>query len=778
MRLSRGCRLTFVTAGLAIAGLCAISIPILIHLLARQRRKPIEWAAMRFLIEAFRKHRRRLQLEQYILLATRCLILALLGVALARPILESAGLLKPGGSRAVYLVIDDGMTSAVQSADKQTAMSRHIKQAIDVVNTLGPGDAVGVVTAARPAQALLVPPSTDHGAVVSLLQSLKPRQSPTDFAGAFPYVRQAVDESKKSRQPTLVYLFSDFRNGSAALDAPLPQTHADATDDIRLLAVPPAAESAPNVQIVSIEPLRNVVLPGATDGSGQITVRLRRSGGTEAANAGADVTRVRLVGEGLPPVEPKVVQWQPGQTEADADFDLNYGSATDRQLAVTATIDDDSLNLDNQRHTILELRNQIRVLLVDRRSFGFEREIHRASAGQWIRRALEPLEKSPIQVVEAEPAAIDLADIRTAEVAIVPRPDLLNDSGWTILRQFVQQNGLLIIMPPAEVNVHQWTERFARDLNLPWRSALETVEYQDGSGLAEEQPGGEVLRLISSELAELARPVLVFRSLPLDGETISSGQAQTLLALANGSPMVVMGSPNQDLPISRSGDLAIEGADKAPNRDIAKSPNGLVLYMTVAPELSWTNLPTQPLMVPLFHEMIKQGLSLTRSSQRLQVGEQPNLARGPSARDVVGPSEQRISLDASGRTQQPLDQSGIYIVHDQSNQPIGKLAVNVDPVAGNTDVQSSAAVNTWLRNSGPWRTVDPANMSAAVGDASGGSPIAGTILALVLALVLAETLLARWFSHAYASDAAQSDQTGVKFGSTATMDLARRGAAA
>ena len=66
--------MTFVTAGLAIAGLLAVSIPILIHLLARQRRKPVEWAAMRFLIEAFRKHRRRLQLEQIILLAVRCLI--------------------------------------------------------------------------------------------------------------------------------------------------------------------------------------------------------------------------------------------------------------------------------------------------------------------------------------------------------------------------------------------------------------------------------------------------------------------------------------------------------------------------------------------------------------------------------------------------------------------------------------------------------------------------------------------------------------------------------
>jgi hypothetical protein len=209
--------------------------------------------------------------------------------------------------------------------------------------------------------------------------------------------------------------------------------------------------------------------------------------------------------------------------------------------------------------------------------------------------------------VETEPAAIDLADVRTADVAIVPRPDLLNDSGWSILRQFVQQNGLLIIMPPAEVNVHQWTEHFARDLNLPWRSSLEVAEYKDGIGLAEEQPGGEVLRLISSELAELARPVLVYRSLPLDSETISSGQAQTLLTLANGSPMVVMGSPVIDSAASqaRARDEASGGGGQTGDRDGGRAEDslarGLVLYMTVAPELSWTKLPTQPLMVPLFH---------------------------------------------------------------------------------------------------------------------------------------------------------------------------------
>ena len=106
--------MTFVTAGLAVAGLAAISIPILIHLLWRQRRRPVQWAAMKFLIEAWKRHRRRLQIEQILLLATRCLIVAVLGAALARPILEAAGVVDLGGSRTVLLVIDDGVASSAQ----------------------------------------------------------------------------------------------------------------------------------------------------------------------------------------------------------------------------------------------------------------------------------------------------------------------------------------------------------------------------------------------------------------------------------------------------------------------------------------------------------------------------------------------------------------------------------------------------------------------------------------------------------------------------------------
>src|SRR5215213_11112263 len=75
----------FATPAFALAGLALAAIPIIIHFLNRRRFKTVPWAAMEFLLRAMRKNRRRLRFEQWILLATRCLVLVLVATALARP---------------------------------------------------------------------------------------------------------------------------------------------------------------------------------------------------------------------------------------------------------------------------------------------------------------------------------------------------------------------------------------------------------------------------------------------------------------------------------------------------------------------------------------------------------------------------------------------------------------------------------------------------------------------------------------------------------------------
>ena len=721
--------MTFVTAGLAIAGLAAMAVPILIHLLSRQRRRPIQWAAMRFLLEALRKHRRRLQLQQLLLLAVRCLILALLGAALGRPFLEAAGLLDGVGSRVVYLVIDNGLASSVRTTTDgktRTALDASIDVAVSLVESLGAGDAVGIITAARPARGVVVPPSGDHRAIIELLRSLEPAESPTDFHAALPMLKRALEDLGPRGDRAVVYLLSDFRSGSARLEAVLPADLAGETISATLLAAPASRRSIANTQVVSIEPLRGLILSGGEDGTGQVSVRLARSGGELTR----DVTRVRLVGDGLPPIEPRVVRWEPGQAQAEVDFIVNLAGRGDGTLSLSAVIDDDALPADNARHTVLLSRNRVRGLLIDRRTFGADRDLGRLRAGPWLARALQPSERSPIELIEVDPAALDAVDLRGVDVALVVRPDLLDENGWSALAAYVRTGGLLLVSPPGDANVHPWTDQFVETLDLPWRIDLEVTELETPMPLASEQPVTELLRLISGELAELTKPVTINRILAVDA---TQTRAETVLALADGSPLVIAGSP-----------LRHETEDDASTGAGA----GLVIYLAVSPELAWTNLPAQPLMVPLVHELVKQGIGLIRTTRRYAVGERPALGFGSVAAALLDPYGKNISIGNGGRPDTPLSRAGLYGVLDHGRQRLASIAVNLDPMAGRTDPQDQAAVSEWLGRSGDWAVFDADDPTAALRIADSGAPLAGILLMAVLALIIIETALARWFSHA------------------------------
>ena len=74
----------FGSAGMLAWG-AAAALPILIHLWSRRKFCQERWAAMAFLLAALRKNARRIQVEQWLLLALRSLILVLFAIALADP---------------------------------------------------------------------------------------------------------------------------------------------------------------------------------------------------------------------------------------------------------------------------------------------------------------------------------------------------------------------------------------------------------------------------------------------------------------------------------------------------------------------------------------------------------------------------------------------------------------------------------------------------------------------------------------------------------------------
>ena len=180
----------------------------------------------------------------------------------------------------------------------------------------------------------------------------------------------------------------------------------------------------------------------------------------------------------------------------------------------------------------------------------------------------------------------------------------------------------------------------------------------------------------------------------------------------------------------------------------------MVVYLAASPELDWTNLPAKPLMVPLFQEIVRQGISLIREGRPTGAGEQPVLALGPAATSLVSPSGARIPIDQTGRPMRPLEEVGFYAIHDAAEQILGTLAVNIDPSAAGTDPQPSTIVSEWLAQSGPWSWLDRERIGAQLESSAGMSPLTGAALVAVIILLLLETLLARRTSHAQPSGAA------------------------
>jgi hypothetical protein len=716
--------MSFITPWLAAAGLFAMAIPLAIHLLFRQRRKPVMWGAMRLLQEAFRRHRSRLRLQQFMILALRCLAVAVLGAALAQPLLKSAGLLEGGSSRSVFLVIDDGIASSVTAAGGDTALERSIIEAKKVIESLSSGDSVGLILASHPARTVLSPPSADLAAVSRLLNTIEPSETRSDIDGALRQLASELAVAAKDSPAAAAYLFSEFRQGSAPLDEALAQEF-DAEDSrLHLFASPPSQSEASNVQIIEVKPLRAVILPGQTDGSGQVSVKLRRSGGA----LGREITQVRLGGESIRAIEPRTVHWDAGSAEAAVDFSVFFTESEDREVGLTATIDADPLSLDNQRHAVLESREQIRVTIVDLRRFGAEAPMESLSAGEWIRWALRPAETTPIDLVELEPAALDSRALRVTDAVVVSRPDLLTDQGWTDLREFLDRGGLIVLTPPGEARVHLWIDSMIQTLGLPWNIELEPRSTPEGEALAENQPGAATLRMVATDLEELCSPVRVYRRLNINA---AQTQADRVLLMRDGSPLVISGASRMR-----------EGETERPSR-------GQVTLIATAPELGWTNLPSKPLMVPLMQELVREGLGLIRSARSVAVGDRPVISggrAGQSTADLVGPTDEMIPVGQRGQVDRALTRSGVYRAIDAAGQIVGRLAVNITPAAARTDLQPSDAVLSWLGATGPWSYFDEADPIAPLRTADAAAPLSGYLLPILAFLAVGEAVLAGWWS--------------------------------
>jgi hypothetical protein len=202
----------FVTWGFFAAGAAAMSIPIIIHILNRRRFKIITWAAMEFLLRAMRKNRRRLRFEQWVLLATRCALVLLLGMALARPLgCENPAVALMGGRTGVSVFVIDNSYSTAYEVNRpggKTHLENAKRVAKELVDRAARDGGVALVVASQPARAVVLKPSFNPQDVKDAIDRIEQSYGGTDLPGALQLALQIAKESERQPDKSL-FLFTD-----------------------------------------------------------------------------------------------------------------------------------------------------------------------------------------------------------------------------------------------------------------------------------------------------------------------------------------------------------------------------------------------------------------------------------------------------------------------------------------------------------------------------------------------------------------------------------------
>lgn len=134
-----------------LAGLPLMALPILIHLINRQRHRTIRWAAMMFLLDAKRMARGMAKLRHWLILAMRTLAIGALIFSVARPLASGWLGLAVGGRPDVTIIVLDRSASMAQQElqSGQSKRSTGLRKLAELIKTLGAGTRIVLIESAE-----------------------------------------------------------------------------------------------------------------------------------------------------------------------------------------------------------------------------------------------------------------------------------------------------------------------------------------------------------------------------------------------------------------------------------------------------------------------------------------------------------------------------------------------------------------------------------------------------------------------------------------------------
>lgn len=676
----------FVTPALATAGLAAMAAPILIHLLARRRFKRIRWAAMEFLLDAERRNRRRIQMEDWILMALRSLAVAAIGFLVARPFLSPTGLAAWAGARRTerVLVIDDSFSMGYASQDA-TSFDRAKQAARRILNTIhqeSPDDTVTILRATAPDRPVVAGAYLDSRQLTDVLarvEAMSATRRSMDLPAVFNGVVDSLGRDSSILAAT-VYILGDFQRadwsgrsgeGGANLAEALERWAGDERP-LRAVLVNLGDGDAVNAAVIGLSLPAGQVVAGT---EGAVRAEIGNFSGRSLDNIG-----VRLAVGDRPEVTKNLPQLAERRT-ASIDVEAPFLRAGDE--AVRVELPRDALSVDDIRFLSAAVVSAFRVLVVNGEASpdSFNDEV------ALLTTALRPEGEvfSGFEVLIIGETELDSANLNQFHCVVLANVFRISDPAVESLEHYVRRGGGLMLFLGDQIDADVFNTTFYR-----FGEGLSPVELVD------------VVRTTTPAhmvIADRLHPAL--RAVGRDEDPLGLRQVpfSTFFAAKPHTPQETDAAQPDRRPQDKPANVLAKFDDAEEHAALVERPFGAgrVLLSTSTADKEWNLWPDHPTYLPVILELASYLARTSGQSGDHWVGDAISLSVDPSTylpevtlRPPGFPNEPEAFItavpDESGlgltATWERTEDTGLYqfvLRKQDGGETVRLIAVNTDP---------------------------------------------------------------------------------------------------
>jgi hypothetical protein len=731
--------MTFLTGSLLL-GVLAAGIPVVIHLLHRQRTVPVQWGAMQFLLESPLTFRRRKKVDHWLLLLARVLLVALLAVLLARPVLSRGAFdaLGSGPAADIAVVIDHSLSSGRRAAEAAAGGSpgsvfeRSVGVAEEVARRMRPNDTLSVVLAEHRPDTSLTPLPVRSASAPEVVERLR-KLAPGKTSAAIPDAVQAAREllARGPNAQKVVFVVGDG------------QRNAWRVDDAAAWAASLAGGATTAVYSVPVAPeggARDVVVGDVSVEPGVVGMRRPAQVVAAITNTGpgdvAAVNATLLVG-GKEAGKQSLADLKAGTTRT-VRFDHSFDAAGSNWLEVRVDADD-ALDADDAALAAVHVRERLPVLVID----GQLTDAGGFRAAQFLVAAMQPVAdeaQAAAALIQPKVVSVTAADAEKLDafdaVVVNDVPQLGRVAADKLLAYARAGHGVWVVLGPRSDPAGIGAQ-LARDgfLAADFRGRRSPATPAAVEMKTPQNPMVALLAAAERNAMTGAATRQWWAVSPRDGD-----EEVVLAAAGSGEPLVM-------------------------ERAVGRSGGRVVVWYTSA-DGTWNNWPLMPNFVPLVNETVYHLAGAARQSprRRLDAGTPIEWSAGaePPVKTATitrpgGKTVTRQPSFAGGRqrlTYNDTAEPGLYTLRFDATavpQPV-YFAVGIDRAELDPATLSEADY-AWLTNRGFRHRIRPDDLAAALGAATPPAEMSRWLALGVLGLLVFETVMTRRMVRLQASPA-------------------------